>query len=164
MTYLIRSFAFALAFCASLTAAQAQEVPAEKQALIDRMMTLMNIDATMDQVVEVMTQQVVTTVKRTSPGIKQEALDIIVGVVQEEGRVLVEQSMSDVAPIMAGIYTTEELQQLIEFYETPLGKKALKTMPQVMQEAQNRMQPRLQGFQQRVAAKIQERLEAAGHQ
>ncbi len=164
MPHLIRSIVFAFALCGALSPVQAQEVPAEKQALIDRMMALMNIDDTMDQVVQVMSQQVVETVKRTSPGIKQEALDIIVEVVEEEGRVLVAQSMGDVAPIMAKVYTTDELEQLVEFYETPLGQKALKTMPQVMQEAQSRMQPRLQGFQQRVAAKLQQRLEAAGHQ
>ncbi|WP_421875053.1 DUF2059 domain-containing protein [Pacificispira sp.] len=164
MSHWIPSIVFVMALCGSLSSVQAQEVPAEKQALIDRMMASMNIEATVDQMVEVMTEQVVNRVKRTSPGIKQDAIDIIVEVVEEEGRLLVEQALSDATPIMAKLYTTDELEQLVAFYETPLGQKALKSMPEVMREIQARMPPRLQNFQQRVAAKLQKRLEAAGYQ
>lgn len=164
MSHFIRSIVFVFALCGALSPVQAQEVPAEKQALIDRMMASMNVEATVDQMVEVMTKQVVNTVKRTTPGIEQDALDIIVEVVEEEGRLLVEQALSDAAPIMAKLYTTDELEQLVAFYETPLGQKALKSMPEVMREIQARMPSRLQNFQQRIAAKLQERLEAAGYQ
>jgi len=36
-------------------------------------------------------------------------------------------------PIYDKYYTTEEINKMIEFYQTPLGKKLVSTMPQIMQ-------------------------------
>jgi hypothetical protein len=38
----------------------------------------------------------------------------------------------EIAKIYAEIYTKEEIAELIKFYETPVGKKSLETMPKVM--------------------------------
>lgn len=40
-----------------------------------------------------------------------------------------------IIPIYEKHYTINEIKQLIEFYETPLGKKLISTMPEVMQES-----------------------------
>jgi hypothetical protein len=40
-----------------------------------------------------------------------------------------------VIPIYDKYYTESEITQLIAFYQTPLGKKVISTMPQIMQES-----------------------------
>ncbi len=41
----------------------------------------------------------------------------------------------EMAKVYENAYTKEEMEQLLEFYKTPLGKKTLETMPQIMQES-----------------------------
>jgi len=41
-------------------------------------------------------------------------------------------------------YSTAELQQLLKFYTSPLGKKTLEVMPEVMQDAQGVVMARVQ--------------------
>lgn len=40
---------------------------------------------------------------------------------------------AEMAKVYEGAYTKEEMAELLKFYETPLGKKTLETMPQIMQ-------------------------------
>lgn len=40
-----------------------------------------------------------------------------------------------IIPIYDKYYTAEEINKMIEFYQTPLGKKIISTMPQIMQES-----------------------------
>ncbi len=43
--------------------------------------------------------------------------------------------MNELIPVYAKYYTNAEIEQIIAFYETPLGKKITQVMPQVMQES-----------------------------
>ncbi|MGJ8644493.1 MAG: DUF2059 domain-containing protein [Luteolibacter sp.] len=43
--------------------------------------------------------------------------------------------MGELANVYENNYTDEEMEELLMFYETPVGKKSLQTMPQVMQES-----------------------------
>jgi uncharacterized protein len=40
-----------------------------------------------------------------------------------------------IVPIYDKYYTQEDIKKMIEFYQTPLGKKLILTMPQIMQES-----------------------------
>lgn len=46
-----------------------------------------------------------------------------------------EELQNLIIPIYEKYYTEEELTQLIAFYESPLGRKVVQTLPQVMQES-----------------------------
>lgn len=56
-------------------------------------------------------------------------------------------------------FTDDELKQLLGFYQSPLGKKAVAAariaMPKVMQKMQAELQPRLQPAVQRYTVKVQ---------
>ncbi len=43
--------------------------------------------------------------------------------------------VAEIATVYENSYTKEEMAQLLEFYKTPLGKKTLETMPQIMQQS-----------------------------
>lgn len=60
-----------------------------------------------------------------------------------------------VIPIYAKYYTHDEIKGLIKFYETPLGKKTIQTLPMITQESMTA--GREWGI--KIATKIAERLE-----
>jgi uncharacterized protein len=56
-------------------------------------------------------------------------------------------AMKDVPAVYAKYFTAQELRDLLTFYKTPTGSKALKTLPQVTADITSRMVPQLQSFQ-----------------
>lgn len=83
-----------------------------------------------DYFVGVLTSQV----KKLRPDVPPEVPELIrtevTAMVAESLPALVEQFIE----IYAKYFTDEELKQLLAFYETPLGQKAIKVMPQMLQE------------------------------
>ena len=59
----------------------------------------------------------------------------------------VAEAMKDAPPIYARHFTVAELRDLIAFYRTPTGAKALRQMPQVMGEFAMLLVPRMQDLQ-----------------
>jgi uncharacterized protein len=59
----------------------------------------------------------------------------------------VAEAMRDAPPIYARHFTVAELRDLIAFYRTPTGAKALQQMPQVMGEFAMLLVPRMQDLQ-----------------
>ena len=64
-----------------------------------------------------------------------------------------------IVPIYAKHFTDSDIQELIKFYESPVGKKLVASLPQVTQEAMAAGQQ----WGQNVARKVQERLKAKGY-
>jgi hypothetical protein len=54
-------------------------------------------------------------------------------------------------------YTEAELRQLVKFYSSPTGKKALEVMPEVMQDVQGMVMSRLQSEMPKLMEKIKAR-------
>ena len=71
------------------------------------------------------------------------------------------------APIInayAQVYTKEEVEQLIRFYQSPLGQKTLTKMPELMQVSMQVMRvtskkllPKMQELQQDLAEELQKK-------
>lgn len=144
-------------------ASLAQSTP-EKDALSQQLIELMEFETVVVQATDVMTQQVVAAVTQSRPDIPQEALDIIVEVVREEGQILLTGTMSELGPLLGKYYTEEEIQGLIDFYETPLGQKAIRIMPQVMNEIPAVMLPHMEAFQASFPVALKKRLAEAGYE
>ena len=66
-------------------------------------------------------------------------------------------------PVYARHFTAQELRELVAFYKTPTGVKALHTMPQVMTDVMAQMGPRVQAFEQDLNAKIIAIMEKHGY-
>ena len=58
--------------------------------------------------------------------------------------------MNGAPDLYARHFTAQEMRDMVAFYRTPSGAKALKTMPQVTLELTTSMAPRLQGLQEKV--------------
>jgi|SRR5580658_4311608 hypothetical protein len=73
-------------------------------------------------------------------------------------------SMQDLPPIYARYFTVAELHELAGFYKTPVGAKALATMPRVMADFSASMMPRMATFQQELQGRLQAILQKHGVQ
>ena len=95
----------------------------------------------------------IQTFKRTNPEVPQKFWD-------EFAREVKEDELVDlVIPIYDKHYTHDEIKQLIEFYESPVGQKSIRVMPQIVQESQAAGQR----WGRELALKVQKRLQEEGH-
>ena len=84
------------------------------------------------------TRQITNAVKQVRPDIPANALDIVA---EEVNGVIAESMVANggfvdlIVPVYASHFTVEELDALIAFYNTPVGRKTVSVMPQVTQEA-----------------------------
>lgn len=79
--------------------------------------------------------QFIDNLSRQNPNIPPTA---IAAIKSEISRVFVENMpklSSELVQVYADHFTQEDIEGLISFYETPLGKKAVHEMPQIMQES-----------------------------
>ena len=90
-------------------------------------------EGTMRHMLEVMKGQIETLIVTKNPGADaKKALDEII---MPELRPHLGELTAAVADIWAANLSVAELKELQAFYETPLGAKALRVLPQIMTEA-----------------------------
>lgn len=77
--------------------------------------------------------------------------------------VFANETMKASPPVYARNFTAQELRDIVAFYRTPTGAKALHTMPKVMGEVMAQIGPRAQAFQQELNAKMVAILEKHGY-
>jgi hypothetical protein len=63
--------------------------------------------------------------------------------------------MKDAPAVYARNFTAPELRDMLAFYKSPTGAKALRVMPKVMTDVSTQMAPLLQGFQRDLNARIE---------
>lgn len=124
----------------------------------------------MDQMVGAMQQQMEAMMQQQLAGAAQcDAARSVVTEFSESTSALTRAQLSNevflpkVAEIYAEIFDTGELQELLDFYRTPLGRKMLARMPEMMEKsvalAQNQMQelmPRITALAQDFGRRIDE--------
>jgi uncharacterized protein len=71
--------------------------------------------------------------------------------------------MKDAPAIYAKHFNVQELRDLLAFYKSPIGTKALQAMPLVIADVTGLMMPRMEGFQRDLAARIQAVMQRRGY-
>ena len=71
--------------------------------------------------------------------------------------------MKEAPAIYARNFSAQELRDILAFYKTPAGAKALHMMPKVMTDVTTQMAPRMQGFQRDLVARMQTIMEKHGY-
>ena len=71
--------------------------------------------------------------------------------------------MRDTPNVYARHFTAQELRDMLAFYKSTVGQKALKTMPIVMAEVGERFKPRVQAVQADLNAKMETTLRKHGY-
>jgi len=73
------------------------------------------------------------------------------------------ETMKSSPAVYARNFSAQELHEIVAFYRTPTGAKALHVMPKVMGDVMAQMGPRVQAFQQDLNAKMVAILEKHGY-
>ena len=128
-------FWFALVVaCATPLAAMAEESPSDKTAAIRQIMAQGQIDDLAQSYGKNVADQIYQVLKTSRPEIPPEAMSIIRAEVDKQLETDREQLLAQVAAIFDRSFTTAEIEELSQFYQTELGKKSLALMPKIMLE------------------------------
>ncbi len=113
-----------------------EKVDPQKEKAIRHLMELTGSTKMGDNMSEVITNQVKSAMSRNMPGDRLQQFMDAFGQ-KFNARNPAHDVSEAMVPIYASHFSTEDIQGLIQFYESPLGKRMVSTMPQVMQESQS---------------------------
>jgi hypothetical protein len=144
--------------------AQAQGTPSpEALAAARDLMSVMSPDM-VGQMTQGMTAQVWPNIERELGGrVDQATLTELRG---EFERVIAEfanDSLKDAPAIYAKYFSVQELRDIAAFYKTPVGVKALATMPKVMSEYFGTIVPRMADLQRNYETRMQAIMQKHGY-
>ena len=156
---------FALVFLFFCHTVVAEPLNKEKTYLMDRLLEQsgQTAEAVGMQMASVSVQQMFTSLQTINPNIDQKILDImedvVVDVIREE-LVVKKGYVKMMYPIYDKYFTQDDLKQMLKYNSTPIGKKTIKVMPMIMQEAIQASQAFTKTLDpmimQRLAAKLKE--------
>ena len=136
---------FLAAFVLLTFGAQAQR--AEFKASVRKLMAVSGSDATLKMIPE----QILSMIEQQAPALPESVKVEIQAMFSEEALLSL---MDQMVPIYAKYYTQQDMDDLIAFYDTPLGKKLSTVQPQITLESMSVAQQWAAEIGQKVAAKI----------
>lgn len=101
--------------------------------------------------------------RKKFPQIDNKAIAATREIVEETFSVLKPGIVRLVGGFMVRNFTEGELKDLIAFYKTSTGQKALSLMPKMTQETMAWLLPEMQNLQSTMQKKLQERLKGLGY-
>jgi hypothetical protein len=133
---MIRKFLTLLALACLLAAptVASAEPSAKALALTRRMVVAMHVEETMTPMMRTLMRQQVEMIAAQQKGLTSQQRTMLSGAVGEAlDEVLNDGFMSDIMerliPAYAEVYSEDELEALVQFYESPMGQRVLHKMP-----------------------------------
>jgi hypothetical protein len=144
--------------------AQAQSTPSpEALAAARELMSVMSPDM-VGQLTQGMTAQVWPNFERGLGGrVDQATLTELRGEFERMIAEFANDSLKDAPAIYAKYFSVQELRDIAAFYKTPVGAKALQTMPRVMSEYFATIAPRMADLQRNFEARMQAIMQKHGY-
>lgn len=154
----------ALACAMAAPAAASAEPTAKTLALTRRLVAAMHVEDTMAPMMRAIMQQQMDMIVAQRKNLTDQqrtllggALSEAVGEMMDSG--LMSEVMDKLVPAYADVYTEEELQGMLSFYESPIGQSVLRKMPLMAPAATKAMieiAPKMQAdLEQRMAKKLE---------
>ena len=151
---------------AALTAPAFAQAPAPSPDTLkaaQQLAALMSGD-TVGQMSAAMTAQIWPTIERQlGPRVDAATLAELRGEFEQSLAAFSKTAMADAPAVYARHFTVDELHALLAFYKSPVGAKALQTMPAVMAELGQEMAPRIQAFEAELHGKLEATLKKHGY-
>jgi hypothetical protein len=155
--------------CALLTLALAAPLRAQTPPSPDALAAATELAAlmsgdTVSQMSAALTAQIWPNIERQlGPKVDAATLTELRGEFEQSLAKFTTEVMHDSPAVYARHFTAEELRAMLAFYKSPVGQKALHTMPAVMAELGQQMAPRMQAFQEDLHAKMEATLKKHGY-
>lgn len=161
-----RLIAFVLVAAALALPAHAQTPPApspDAMAAAKELAAIMSGDS-VSQLSAALTGQIWPNIERQlGPKVDAATIAELRGQFEQSLSSFTTEVMRDSPTVYARHFTVEELRAMLAFYKSPAGQKSLKTMPTVMTELGEQMQPRMQAFQEDLHNKMEATLRKRGY-
>jgi hypothetical protein len=164
MKRLLTSMLLAAALAGPVHAqAPAASPPPEAMAAAQELAAIMGGD-TVGQMSSALTAQIWPNIEQQlGPRVDAATLSELRGQFEASLSNFTKEVMADSPAVYARHFTVEELRAMLAFYKSPVGQKALRTMPTVMTELGERMAPRMQAFQTDLHGKMEATLKKHGY-
>ena len=91
-----------------------------------------------------------------TPNLNDAQFETIASIVKEEFGKEIDTFLDMVVPVYDKHFTEAELQELVAFYKTPIGQKAIETLPKITSE----IAPLSQQWAISIMPKVQSRIQA----
>ncbi|MCV6587760.1 MAG: DUF2059 domain-containing protein [Marinobacterium sp.] len=146
---------------------QAADISPSKKQLIDTLLEQTGQSAITvgKQFSNLFTQQIITFLKQTKPDIDPKAFTIV----EEEINALLDEEMvqngsfqKTMYPIYNRHFTEPDLEEMIRFNDTALGRKIIRVMPAITQESMQAGQTLGRSLGPKIQERIAARLKAEG--
>lgn len=100
--------------------------------LARKLFSEMEMDQLMSSMIRQMTPSMIDQVRRSSPNITDDQVRAITEAVTESLADLTPKIVDKFAPLYAQTFTEKELQDLVDFYDSPSGKAMIAKLPGMM--------------------------------
>lgn len=143
--------AFVLVSAPTVSRAQMSD---SKKALIEELLVVTNTK----EMALMMGDHMITNMKAMAqnPNLSDAQFETIAKIVKEEFGKDIDTFLEMVVPVYDKHFSEAEIQELIAFYRTPIGKKAIDTMPKIT----NEIAPLSQQWAISIMPKVQSRIQA----
>lgn len=135
---MFRRIACLVAFCLLPPGVNADELTAAKRSDIRKLIDVTGGSQIASRFAAAMTQQMFSTLKAERPDVPDRAL----AVMQRELSALFNEKVDapgglidDVVPIYSKYFSHAEIKELLAFYQSDVGRKAIAVLPQVVNES-----------------------------
>jgi hypothetical protein len=160
---LIRRFV-SLALVGLLYAAQpAMATPDDNAQRLEKARALMDVTgmaALSQQLMDGTTHQLEATLLSQNPGKEEDIRSLVQDHIRPAMRDGLPELLLGMETLYASNFTADEMDQIIAFYQTPIGRKTLQQMPQIMQQST----ALAQAWANKTLHKVQESFTAAAQQ
>lgn len=158
-----RLIALMLLAAASVAPVRAQAPSPETMQAARELATIMSGDSVAQMSAALTAQIWPNIVRQLGPKVDAATLTELRGQFEQSLSAFSAEVMHDSPAVYARHFTAEELRAMLAFYKSPVGQKALRTMPTVMTELSAQMAPRMQVFQTDLQAKMEATLREHGY-
>jgi hypothetical protein len=161
-----KAFGFILAIvlwsaCAA-PAVAADEVSAAKRQKIDEFMAILCVKNISRQASMSIAKQLAFGLKQAQPDIDPKAFDVVLTISDEVLSAHSDDLLEKMVPLYDKHFTEAEIDELLKFYKSPVGRKTTETMPALMQESMELAIKEAQTSVPTIQEKVKEKLRADG--
>ncbi len=139
-----------------------EELTPEKEKVIVKLLEVTGSKNIGLQMGNAINQSLANSLKSSNPEIPNRAFEILA---EETNNLMVkgiDDLMNSIIPLYHKYFTKTEIEELLAFYETPLGKKTIATLPQLMSESMALGQKWGESMIPELVAKVQSRFKEEG--
>jgi uncharacterized protein len=147
-----------------VTTCMAEAISKDKLAAIKELIKVTGARVDQDQFAQSFTQQMLSVLRARYPKLPATAASLV----EEEVRAVLQEQVDqeslqrEIYPIYAKYFSDEEIQALIRFNQSPVGRKANKVMPALLQESMSAAQVWSQTIGPIISTRVMTRLRKEG--